>query len=88
MIAFLGLPGPLEYIVVLVVVLLLFGNRLPGLAKSLAQGITEYAVPEISDHLVANLWLAEMFGATVSVRGNRVRIEGLGLRRRPHQGES
>ena len=42
MIGFLGLPGGMEYLVILVVVLLLFGNRLPGLARSLAQGITEF----------------------------------------------
>lgn len=35
-------PGPLELIVVLLIVLLLFGRRLPGLARSLGQGISSF----------------------------------------------
>ncbi len=31
-----------EWIVILVVVLLLFGHRLPGMARSLGSGITEF----------------------------------------------
>ena len=34
--------GPLEMTVVLVVVMLLFGNRIPGMARSLGQGIVEF----------------------------------------------
>ena len=34
--------GPLELTVVLVVVMLLFGNRIPGMARSLGQGIVEF----------------------------------------------
>ncbi|MCA8949292.1 MAG: twin-arginine translocase TatA/TatE family subunit [Planctomycetes bacterium] len=41
MIAF-GLPGGWEWIAILVVVLLLFGHRLPGMARSLGSGITEF----------------------------------------------
>ncbi len=41
MIAF-GIPGGWEWIVILVVVLLLFGHRLPGMARSLGSGITEF----------------------------------------------
>lgn len=35
-------PSGFEYIVVLVVVLLLFGHRIPGMARSLGSGITEF----------------------------------------------
>ena len=34
--------GPLELFVVGVVVLLLFGNRLPGVMRSLGQGMVEF----------------------------------------------
>jgi sec-independent protein translocase protein TatA len=39
---FLGLGGSWEYIIILVVVLLLFGSRLPKLARSLGSGIVEF----------------------------------------------
>jgi sec-independent protein translocase protein TatA len=34
--------GPWEIIVVMLVILLLFGNRLPGLMRSLGQGVVEF----------------------------------------------
>ena len=37
-----GFPNGSEWIIVLVVVLLLFGHRLPGMARSLGSGITEF----------------------------------------------
>ena len=40
--AFIGMPGPLEMIVVMVIVLLLFGNRLPSVMRSLGRGIVEF----------------------------------------------
>lgn len=39
--AFLG-TGALEWVIVLVVVLLLFGHRLPSVMRSLGQGIMEF----------------------------------------------
>ena len=40
---FSGTPGPLEIILVLVVILLLFGaKRLPDLARSLGRSLTEF----------------------------------------------
>ncbi len=42
MIGFFGLPHGTELIIVLVLALLLFGHRLPGLARSLGSGITEF----------------------------------------------
>lgn len=41
LLAFVGL-GPIEIGVVLLIVLLLFGNRLPGLARSAGQAIVEF----------------------------------------------
>ena len=35
-------PGPLELGILLVILLILFGNRLPGVMRSLGQGITEF----------------------------------------------
>ena len=40
LLAFIGMPGPLELIVVLAILLLLFGNRLPSVMRSLGKGIT------------------------------------------------
>lgn len=40
--AILGLPGGTEWLLILVVVLLFFGNRIPGVARSLGRGITEF----------------------------------------------
>ncbi len=38
--AFLGLPGGAEWIIILVIALLLFGRRLPEVARSLGQGLS------------------------------------------------
>jgi sec-independent protein translocase protein TatA len=37
-----GLPGGWEWIAILAVVLLLFGHRIPGMARALGSGITEF----------------------------------------------
>jgi sec-independent protein translocase protein TatA len=37
-----GLPGGYEFLVVAFVALLIFGNRLPGVMRSLGQGVTEF----------------------------------------------
>jgi len=41
MIAF-GIPGGYEWLIILAVVLVLFGHRIPGMARSLGSGITEF----------------------------------------------
>jgi len=41
MIAF-GIPGGWEWIIILAIVLVLFGNRLPGVARNLGSGITNF----------------------------------------------
>ena len=37
-----GLPHGMEWLIVLAVILLLFGHRIPGMARSLGSGITEF----------------------------------------------
>ena len=41
MIAF-GIPGGWEWIIILAIVLLLFGNRLPSVLRNLGSGITQF----------------------------------------------
>ena len=40
--AFAGLPGGYEVLIIGFVALLIFGNRLPALMRSLGQGVTEF----------------------------------------------
>jgi sec-independent protein translocase protein TatA len=40
--AFINNIGPMEWIIILVVMLLLFGRRLPEVGKSLGKGIVEF----------------------------------------------
>ncbi len=40
--AFIGMPGPVEMMVIAAIVLLLFGNRLPSTMRSLGRGIVEF----------------------------------------------
>lgn len=37
-----GVPGPVQIIIFLVIILLLFGNRLPGAMRSLGASMTEF----------------------------------------------
>lgn len=39
---FMGLPGGAEFLIVGFVILLLFGNRLPSVMRSLGSGIVEF----------------------------------------------
>ena len=38
----IGMPGPLEMIIIASIILLLFGNRLPGVMRSMGRGIVEF----------------------------------------------
>ncbi len=40
--AFLGMPGGYEVVIIGFVALLIFGNRLPTLMRSLGQGVVEF----------------------------------------------
>ena len=40
--AFIGMPGGVEWLVIGLVALLLFGKRLPGVARSLGQAMHEF----------------------------------------------
>ena len=40
--AVFGLPGQMEFVIVLVIVLLLFGNRLPGAMRNLGQSFVQF----------------------------------------------
>ncbi len=46
----------------------------------LADGVTRYSAPDISEHVKTNLWLIEEFlGAKTRVDGNVIEIEGIGF---------
>lgn len=42
LLAFIGMPGPFEMCIIAGIVLLLFGNRLPGAMRSMGRSITEF----------------------------------------------
>jgi sec-independent protein translocase protein TatA len=42
MIAFFGLPGGGEWLVILIIALLLFGSRLPAVMRSLGRSVTQF----------------------------------------------
>jgi RNA 3'-terminal phosphate cyclase (ATP) len=56
------------------------GDQLVPFA-AVAQGASGWTVPRATEHVASNLWLAERFGARARLKGMRVEIEGLGIRR-------
>ena len=53
LLGFIGMPGPMEMLIVLAIFLLLFGNRLPSVMRSLGRGVVEFkrGVQGIDDDL-------------------------------------
>ena len=46
---------------------------------ALADGVSEYRIPRLTEHVETNLWLVEtMLGAKIEVNQNLVRIQGVG----------
>lgn len=46
---------------------------------ALADGVSQYRIPKLTDHVEANLWLVEsMLGAKTEVKNNLVTIQGVG----------
>jgi RNA 3'-terminal phosphate cyclase (ATP) len=51
------------------------------LYAALADGVSEYIVPAVTDHVDANCWLAaQVLGAAVEMAGQHIRIRGIGYR--------
>lgn len=47
---------------------------------ALADGESEYIIPRMTEHIESNLWLIQdILGAKVSIRGNNLKIKGIGL---------
>jgi sec-independent protein translocase protein TatA len=42
LLAFFGMPGHMELLIVGVIILLLFGHRLPSVMRSLGRGVVEF----------------------------------------------
>jgi sec-independent protein translocase protein TatA len=42
MFGFFGMPGHFELLIIAFIILLLFGNRLPSLMRSLGRGVVEF----------------------------------------------
>jgi len=40
--AYFSMPGPMEMLIIGAIVLLLFGNRLPSVMRSLGRGVVEF----------------------------------------------
>jgi RNA 3'-terminal phosphate cyclase (ATP) len=53
------------------------------LFAALAHGSSRYLVPQITDHVLSNVWMVRQFGATVSVADTAIEIEGTSLTARP-----
>ncbi|MDI6736527.1 MAG: RNA 3'-terminal phosphate cyclase [bacterium] len=48
---------------------------------ALAEGVSEYIIPRMTDHIKSNLWLVEeIIGAKTNVSGNHLKIEGVGFK--------
>ncbi len=61
MLAFLGLPGGQEWIIILIIAVLLFGARLPSVFRSLGKSVTEFkkGLREVEDEVAEASEIAE-----------------------------
>lgn len=51
---------------------------------ALAEGWSSYLIPFMTDHIESRLWLVQdIIGAEIEVRGNRLRIKGIGYKGQP-----
>jgi len=51
------------------------------LYAGLAEGVTRYSIPRITEHVETNLWLIEeLLGARTRMSGNVIEIEGIGFK--------
>ncbi|HHJ00744.1 MAG TPA: RNA 3'-phosphate cyclase, partial [Candidatus Aerophobetes bacterium] len=47
---------------------------------ALAEGLSQYLIPRMTEHVETRLWLVEkMLGARTEVKGNLIRIKGIGF---------
>jgi sec-independent protein translocase protein TatA len=55
MLAFMGLPGGAEWLIILLIALLLFGSRLPSVMRSLGQSVNQFkkGLKEVEDEVTA-----------------------------------
>jgi RNA 3'-terminal phosphate cyclase (ATP) len=53
------------------------------LFAALAEGVSRFRVPRITDHLETNLWLASLFGADTGLQGDEVTVRGIGVSATP-----
>ncbi len=50
---------------------------------AVADGVSEYIIPSVTEHVETNLWLAgRILSARTTLDGRRLRIEGIGARLR------
>jgi RNA 3'-terminal phosphate cyclase (ATP) len=50
------------------------------LFAALAHGRSTYTVPEVTDHVLSNLWLVRQFGVKASINDTGVAVDGIALR--------
>ena len=55
--AIFGMPGHMEILIIGVIILLLFGHRLPGIMRSLGKGIVEFkkGVNDVQDDVESSV---------------------------------